>query len=113
MDIEMLLEQIELLLGISRPDDELVEKLTWILESSKSRLKLLLEGMEPPEELSYIVVEVSVIRFNRIGSEGVASHTVEGESLSFSDDDFAGYMGEIEAYLREQKTAKKGRVRFL
>ena len=33
-------------------------------------------------------MDVSVIRFNKIGSEGLSSHTVEGESLSFAEDDF-------------------------
>ena len=54
-----------------------------------------------------------MIRFNRIGSEGFSSHSVEGESLSFSDDDFAGYREDIQTYLDSQKEAKKGRVRFL
>ena len=68
---------------------------------------------EIPEALAYIVVEVAVARFNRIGSEGMSSHSVEGESISFSDDDFAGYKADIEAYLDEQSGTKRGRVRFL
>lgn len=74
---------------------------------------MLLGGLEPPEELNYIIEEVSVIRFNRIGSEGLSSHTVDGESQSWSEDDFAGYKDDIQAYLDSQKEATKGRVRFL
>ena len=113
MNTETLLEQLENLLGISQQDADLEEKLIWILDTTKLRLKILLGGIEPPEELSYIVIEVAVIRFNRIGSEGFSSHTVEGENAVFLDNDFARYKDDIDAYLREQKDSKKGKVRFL
>ena len=53
------------------------------------------------------------LKLNRIGSEGLSSHSVEGESLSWSENDFAGYMDDIRAYLDDQKESKKGKVRFL
>ena len=107
-----MLEKIKLLLGLD--GNELDEQLELILSNTGERLKLLLGGVsEIPEALAYIVVEVAVARFNRIGSEGMSSHSVEGESISFSDDDFAGYKADIEAYLDEQSGTKRGRVRFL
>lgn len=111
--MELLLEQLENLLGITESDPETDKKLMWILESSKARLKLLLGGIEPPEELNHIIVEVSIIRFNRIGSEGLTSHTVEGESQTWNEDDFSGFEDEIESFLDAQKETRKGRVRFL
>lgn len=84
-----------------------------ILSITTNRLKALLGGEDPPEELNYIITDVAIIRYNKIGSEGVSSHTVEGESLSFSDDDFAGYRDDIQDYLDRQKEVKKGKVRFL
>jgi len=105
-----MLDNLKLLLDIS--GTELDDKLTWIIESTTNRLKLLL-GDDVPEELEYVVVEVSAIRFNRIGSEGFSSHSVEGESISFSDDDFAGYMDEIQAYINAQEGNKTGKVRFI
>jgi hypothetical protein len=53
------------------------------------------------------------MRFNRIGSEGLSSHSVEGESLSFTGSDFDGFMGEIQAWLDLQKESTRGKVRFL
>lgn len=108
-----MLKDIKLLLGIPESETSLDAKLNLILTSTKSRLKALLGGLEPPEELSYIITDVAVIRFNKLGSEGLSSHSVEGESLSFSDDDFAGYRDDIQSYLDRQKEARKGRVRFL
>lgn len=105
-------DQVCTLLGIQGTAVD--DKIEIIIDSVANRLKNLLGGVSIiPQQLMYIVTEVSVIRFNRIGSEGMSSHSVEGESISFSDNDFAGFMDEIEAYLDEQKGTKRGRVRFL
>lgn len=106
-----MLDELKELLGIEGSEQD--SKLNIILETTEKRLRMLLGGLEPPEELNYIIEEVSVIRFNRIGSEGLSSHTVDGESQSWSEDDFAGYKDDIQAYLDSQKEATKGRVRFL
>lgn len=108
-----MLKDLKILLGIPETDESLDQKLNLILSDARKRLKALLGGQEPPEELDYIITGVAVIRFNKIGSEGLSSHTVEGESLSFSEDDFAGYKDDIQTWLDNQKEAKKGRVRFL
>lgn len=103
------------LLGFTKDQGnaDLDANLTWILESARERLKILLGGTDPPDNLQYIIIEVAIIRYNKIGSEGLNSHSVEGESLSFTDNDFAGYMDEIEAYLDAQADTQRGRVRFL
>lgn len=117
MTNEEMIAQIKNLLGItsetSEVDSMLDTNLNWIVSSSKQRLKVLLGGVEPPEDLEHIIIEVSVIRFNRIGSEGLQTHSVKDESMSFAESDFAGFMDEIEAWLDEQKDAKRGRVRFI
>ena len=100
-----MLEDLKLLLGLEDTDKKTEQQL--------QRLKFLLGGLEPPEEMEYIILDVSVIRFNRIGSEGLSSHSVEGESLSWSENDFAGYMDDIQSYLDSQREARKGKVKFL
>ena len=64
-----------------------------------------------PRQLEYIVTEVSISRFNKIGSEGTSSHTVEGESMAFNDDDFNIYLNDIKEFQKQHE--KKGRVMFL
>ena len=109
---ESTLVTLRTLLGI--PDDSRDVLLTTIVSAVQARLLLLLGGAsEVPESLAYIVPEVAVIRYNRIGSEGMTAHSVEGESISYSDNDFSGFMPEIEAYLDEQSGTRRGRVRFL
>ena len=105
-----ILENVKELLGNPKNIDD---KLNVIIELTQKRLGNLLSVKEVPKELEYIVVEVSVIRFNRIGSEGVSSHSVEGESMSFNDDDFDSYDKDIRSWLNNLSDLKKGRVRFL
>lgn len=108
-----MLQNLKIMLGISAEDTDLDQKLTLILTNTTARLKLLLGGVNPPDEMDHIILEVAIMRFNRIGSEGLSSHSVEGESLSFTDSDFAGFAGEIQAWLDSQKESTRGKVRFL
>lgn len=109
--MKSVLDDLKKLLGIE--DDSLDSKLELILRSVQGRLKLLLGGIEVPAEMNHIVVEVAVIRFNRLGSEGMSAHSVEGESMSYNDNDFDGFMDEIQAFLDSQKESKRGIVRFI
>ena len=109
-----MLEKVKLLLGLNGETDEgLDERLRLLVSLATSQLKTLLGGLETPESMDYIIIGVTVKKFNRLGSEGYASHTVEGESISFSDDDFAEYADDIQTYLSSQKEATKGKVRFI
>lgn len=108
-----MLNELKLLLGIPLDDTSEDAKLKLLISTATARLTLLLGGIEPPVSMEHIIREVAIIRFNRIGSEGMASHTVEGESLSFADDDFASFADEIQAFLDAQKESARGRVRFL
>ena len=112
-----MLTRVKGLLGIaleqSAADTVLDANLNWIISAAGTRLKNLLGGVDPPEELEHIIIEAAVVRYNRIGSEGLSSHTVKDESMNFSENDFAGFMDEIEAWLDEQSETKRGRVRFI
>lgn len=108
-----MLNELKLLLGIALDDASLDDRLSIILNMATERLKALLGGIEPPESMRHIVLEAAIIRYNRIGSEGMTSHTVEGESSTFVDNDFASFSDEIQAFLDMQKETARGRVRFL
>lgn len=108
-----MLNDLKLMLGFASDDTSVDEKLKLIISTSTARLKVLLGGLEPPESLDYIIREVSIIRFNKIGSEGMKSQTVEGESMAFDDNDFNGFMDEIQAFLDTQQDSARGKLRFL
>lgn len=108
------MEDLLELLNMQDAGDEQRKKLQTIMDITSDRLKVKLGTDEVPTQLSYIVTEVSIIRFNRIGSEGLSSHTVEGESQSFSGDDFSPYESDIQAWIDENKnTSRRGRIRFI
>lgn len=108
-----MLKDLKCMLGLEAEDDKALDaKLEWILASVHARLKLLLGGAQPPEEMNHIITEVSIIRFNRVGSEGLSAHSVEGESLSFNDSDFTGFSEEIQAFLGTKQDTRRGRVMF-
>lgn len=110
-----MLNDLKLMLGFESTDTSVDEKLKRIISITTARLKLLLGGIEPPDSMEHIILEVSIIRFNKIGSEGMTSHIVEGEHVSFStsDSDFDAFSDEIQAFLDTQKESTRGRVRFI
>lgn len=108
-----MLDNLKSMLGIDPKDNSRDNVLNIILDVTRQRLKVLLGMIDPPKSMDYIVLEVSVKRFNRIGSEGASSHTVEGESVTYFDSDFVEFSSEIQAFLDAQKDSKRGKVRFL
>src|SRR5699024_48265 len=81
------------------------------------RLLHRIKETEIPLELEYIVEEATIRRFNRIGSEGMKSESVEGHSVTYIDgDELAPYESAIVAYLEAQgpdDKRKPGVVYFL
>lgn len=109
-----MLEQVLTLLGISDPTEEVTSLLNTIIGITSQRLQLRLGVSAVPNDLEYIVVEVSIVRFNRIGSERLSSHNVEGESMTWnSEDDFKPYLAEINAWSLNNKSENVGRLRFI
>lgn len=52
----------------------------------------------PPSDLEWVLDEVVIKRFNRIGSEGYESQSVEGHSIHFESMDFDEYLKDITQY---------------
>lgn len=112
-----MLDKLKLMLGLTGDLDADTEaKLELLIDTISQRLCILLTSDTVPTELEYVVVEVAIARYNRIGSEGVDNHTVQGESMHWAtDDDFEPYKDEIQAWLDAQKdpTTLRGRLRFI
>ena len=111
----MSLQDVNTLLGFSAcVNNERDEKLTLILANAEKQLKGKLGGLEVvPAELDYIITEVAIIRYNRIGSEGMASESVEGHSATYATHDFAAYETDIRDYLDRTTASAVGKVRFI
>ena len=77
----MLLNRIKTLLGITDNDELIYE----IVEITKEKILNYINEKELPKELEFILIELAVERYNRIGSEGIASESVDGKSVSYED----------------------------
>ena len=62
-----IIDDVTALLGFS--DEKYNKTLDVIIRLTTNRLKILLDVKEVPTELEYIVTEVSIVRYNKIGSE--------------------------------------------
>lgn len=108
----MSLENTKKLLGV---DNEQVDIL---YEQYKSRLLSYLNKQNPliltvPTELEYILMELTIARFNRIGSEGMESETMDGHSAKYQALDLSDYYPVIDEYLIEDTPPSDKVVRFL
>ena len=108
-----LLTNLKLLLDLTDLDTELDTKLNLIIEQSKKKVLAYLPNVTSvPDDLSYIVLELSVVRFNRIGNEGMTNYSQEGESIAYGVD-MSNYEADIKAWLLKQADNDRGAVRFL
>ncbi|MFG5045791.1 phage head-tail connector protein [Staphylococcus haemolyticus] len=101
------LDNVKLLLSINdNVQDKLLNR---IIDNTEKRLVSLLplETEEVPERLEYIVEEVAVKRFNRVGAEGMTQESVDGRSNTFQANDFDEYMDVIDQYT-PRTTGKRG-----
>lgn len=108
----MSLQDVKLLLGIK--DDSRDDLLNLLIDNAQTQLLGRLQVLdEVPPSLEYIVPELVVRRYNRIGSEGMSSETVEGHSATYDDNDLLAYEFEIDRFLNTIRKPKTGIVRFV
>ena len=77
----LLLNRIKTLLQIQDNDVLIYE----IVEITKEKILNYINEKELPIELEFILIELAVERYNRIGSEGIASESVDGKNVSYGD----------------------------
>ena len=70
-------------------------------------------GVSIPDVLDYIALEVSVKRYNRLANEGMSSYAQEGQSITFSANDFDEFANDIDAWKDENGVKDNNSGRFL
>ena len=89
------LQRIKTMLNITN-QDSLIEEIFYI--TTQKILSIISEDVVPTE-LEWIIIELTIERFNRIGSEGMHSESVDGKSITYNDNDIAKYMTYINNYI--------------
>ncbi|EKU92856.1 Phage gp6-like head-tail connector protein [Alloiococcus otitis] len=83
-----LMQKLKTFLGIKdNLQDDLLES---ILEVTQDHFRAITGGVDT-SDVEFIILEVAIKRYNRVGSEGYSSQTVEGHRLDFSTSDFDEY----------------------
>lgn len=108
------LDDVKILLDIPEEDTELDRKICLLISNAEKRVvSYLPAGTESvPPDLSYVVCELAVARFNRLGNEGMISYEQQGESITYGDD-ISPYLPAIQSWVSAQEDKGKGTVRFL
>ena len=101
----MLLNRMKVLLGITDNDELLLE----ILDITKSKILNYINEAEFPFELEFVLIELAIQRYNKIGSEGVASESIDGRTTSY-EDDFESYKRYLDDYMSRNNTSKGFRL---
>ncbi|TYC49612.1 phage head-tail connector protein [Weissella muntiaci] len=108
------LAKVKLLLGIG---DTLQDKLlNFLIDDSKERLVSYINqdgayNISFPNDLGWILRELTVRRFNRIGDEGKQSSSESDVSITWREDDIADYALYLDKY--RQKNGGRGIARFI
>ena len=97
------INKLRVFLGVNNQDELLLEIVSIVKEKILSYLNL----EEIPKQLDWIVIELSVSRFNRIGSEGMSSESVDGGSNTYITDELIQYKPYLDDYLKAN-TQNKG-----
>lgn len=78
-----MLEKIKLLLGFT--DDSQDELLMTLISLCKEEAYVYCNLPEYQDKLDYIVIQMVIERYNRIGSEGAESQSTDGISTSYTN----------------------------
>lgn len=105
----MLLEQIKLLLGISDTSKDTL--LNTLISLKSGKLQTALSSDTIPSSLEYIIIELTIESYNKLGSEGLAAESIEGISRTYNtnSDELVPYAYAISRFLN----TSSGKFRFI
>lgn len=68
-----------------------------------------------PNELEYIVIELVLARYNRLGSEGITSESVDGISYVYNSDVIEPYRKDLDLWIcnNSSESNKKVKARLI
>lgn len=106
-----MIEKLKRMLNIEGKEQDAI--LGDIMELCEVKILNYIDEDELPEKLNGVFIELCIVRYNRLASEGLASEGSDGVSVSFNNM-FEEFRDELDEYVRKRDTKNnfKG-VRFL
>lgn len=100
-----ILNEVKITLGLSSSDKD--ELLLSLIQRSSNQVINHINEKSLPNGLEYIVIELVIARYNRIGSEGIKSENSDGVSFSYKDDLLEDYKKDLNKWIENNKTTSK------
>lgn len=107
----MTLDNIKILLGLE--NDEKDEILTVLLTNAVSTINVYLGVTELPQELNFVAEQLAVIKFNKLGSEGIQTEKIDVLSTTYQADELASFKAILDTYKANNNLATTKRIKFL
>lgn len=107
----MTLDNIKILLGLE--NDEKDEVLTVLLTNAVSTINVYLGVTELPQELNFVAEQLAVIKFNKLGSEGIQTEKIDVLSTTYQSDELASFKAILDTYKANNNLATTKRIKFL
>lgn len=98
----------KLKIALQMSDDEYDDLLQLYLDDAADFLKLRLSVSVLPDEMQAIARGAAVKKFNRFKNEGMSQYSQDGESITFSSNDFDEWQDEIDQWKKDQNGINKG-----
>lgn len=107
----MTLDNIKILLGIEDNSQDII--LTILLSNAVSTINVYLGVTELPQELNFVAEQLAVIKFNKLGSEGIQTEKIDVLSTTYQADELASFKAVLDIYKANNNLATTKRVKFL
>ncbi|MCA1025782.1 phage head-tail connector protein [Cytobacillus kochii] len=108
----MNLEYIKLALGLNDDSkDILLSRIHANVERAVC-LYLNISTNVTPQELEWIVEECTIIRYNRVGSEGIVQESIDSLSMTYQADFLKEYYPYLDAYKSRNMPAEQNKNRL-
>lgn len=105
------LAEIKTILGLSDTSkDELITKLYNNVEGA---ILIYIGKSTLPTELNFIAIEATVIRYNRLGSEGLTQESIDVVSQTFTEDILDTYKPYLDVYISRNSETSPKRLRMI
>lgn len=108
-----MIAKIEMLLGLDIDDVNAISTLNTIMEMYTSAINLRAGTESVPTELEFVLIECTIARYNKLGSEGLKSESVDILSFTYHDEILTQYIPYLDAYKLNNNVSTKEKVRFL
>lgn len=106
------LDKLKRRLGIT--DEAQDELLLDLISDAEAYFKAFTRSIDVPQAYKFIIREVALKLYNRKGSEGMESESVDGYSVKYASDLFSDYLELLERdFNLSDEYRKTGTVRFL